>query len=67
MHFFVFNFTQFWLDGQPGNEYFLTPHKISGLLTPLAPLGDLEQILAISSTVAWIVTKITTIYFSSFI
>ena len=27
MHFFVFNFTQFWLDGQPGNEYFLTPHK----------------------------------------
>jgi hypothetical protein len=40
MHFlFVFNFTQFWLDGQPGNEYFLIPHKISGLLTPLAPLG----------------------------
>ena len=40
MHFsMVFDFTQFWLDGWPGNEYFLISHKISGLLTPLSPLG----------------------------
>ena len=30
----VFDFTQFWLDGRPGNEYFLIPHNISGLLAP---------------------------------
>ena len=40
MHFLmVFNFTLIWLDGQPGNEYFLISHKISDLLTPLTPLG----------------------------
>ena len=31
----VFDFTQFWLNGRPGNEYFIISHKISGLLTPL--------------------------------
>ena len=39
----VFNFTQFWLDGRPGNEYFWISHKISGLLTPLTPLGVRPQ------------------------
>ena len=33
-----FDFTQFWLDGRPGNEYFCISHKISDLLTPLTPL-----------------------------
>ena len=31
----VFDVTQFWLDGPPGNEYFWIPHKISGLMTPV--------------------------------
>ena len=35
----VFDFTQFWLDGRPGNEYFWISHKISGHLTPMTPLG----------------------------
>ena len=36
MHFImVFDFTHFWLNGRPGNEYFWLLHKISGLLTPL--------------------------------
>ena len=35
----VFDFTQFWLDGRPGNDYFWISHKISGLLTSLTPLG----------------------------
>ena len=39
----VFYFTQFWLDGRPGNEYFLISNKISDLLTPLAPLGVRPQ------------------------
>ena len=34
-----FGFTQFWLDGRPGNEYFWIAHKVSDLLTPLTPLG----------------------------
>ena len=34
-----FDFTQFWLDGWPGNEYFWIYHKISNLLTPLTSLG----------------------------
>ena len=33
-----FDFTQFWLDGRPGNEYFWISRKISDLLTPLTPL-----------------------------
>ena len=42
MHFLmVFDFTQFWLDGWPGNEYFWIPYKIYGLLTPLTPLTPL--------------------------
>ena len=40
----VFDFTQFWLDGRPGNEYFLISHKISGLLTPLTLLGVHPQL-----------------------
>ena len=44
MHFLmVFDFTQFWLDGRPGNEYFWITHKISDLLTPLTPLGVRPQ------------------------
>ena len=40
MHFLmVFDFTQLWLDGRPGNEYFWIYHKISGLLKPQTPLG----------------------------
>jgi hypothetical protein len=39
----VFYFTQFWLDGRPSNEYFWIPHKISDLLTHLAPLGVRPQ------------------------
>jgi hypothetical protein len=40
MHFIMnFDFTQFWLDSQPGNEYLRFSHKISDLLTPLTPLG----------------------------
>ena len=35
----LFDFTQFWLNYQPGNEYFQISHKISDLLTPLTPLG----------------------------
>ena len=34
----IFDFTQFWLDGRPGNEYFWISHKISGHLTPMTPL-----------------------------
>ena len=42
MHFIiVFDLTQFWLDGQPGNEYFWIPYNISGLLTPLIRMGVL--------------------------
>ena len=41
----VYDFTQFWLDGRPGNEYFWISHKISGLLTPLTPLGVHPQLL----------------------
>ena len=44
MHFLkVFGFTQFWLDGRPGNEYFKICHKIFGLLTPLTPIGVRPQ------------------------
>ena len=39
----VFDFTQFWLEGRPGNEYFWISHKISGLLTPLTPMGVYPQ------------------------
>jgi hypothetical protein len=39
----VFDFTQFWLDGRPSNEYFWISHKISDLLTPLTPLGVRPQ------------------------
>ena len=35
----VLDFTQFWLDGWPGNEYFWISHNISGHLTPMTPLG----------------------------
>ena len=35
----VFDFTQFWLEGRPGNEFFWISHRISGLLTPLTPMG----------------------------
>ena len=39
MNFLMFfDFTQFWLDGRPGNEYFWISHKISDHLTPMAPL-----------------------------
>ena len=49
MHFLmVFDFTQFWLDGWPGNEYFWISHKISGLLTPLTPLGVHPQLFKIA-------------------
>ena len=34
-----FDFTQFWLNGRPGNYYFCISHTISDLLTPLTPLG----------------------------
>ena len=44
MHFF--DFTQFWLDGQPGNEYFRISHKISDLLTPLTFPGCLSAVFA---------------------
>ena len=51
MHFLmVFDFTQFWLDGRPGNEYFWISHKISGLLTPLTPLGVHPQLF---KTTVW--------------
>ena len=30
---------KFWQNGWPDNGYFWIPHKISGLLTPLTPLG----------------------------
>ena len=39
----VFDSTQFWLDGRPGNEYFWIFHKISGLLTPPTPLSVYPQ------------------------
>ena len=39
----VFDFTQFWLDGRPGNEYFWISHKISDLLTTLTHLGVRSQ------------------------
>ena len=35
----VFDFTQFWLDGRPGNEYFWISQKNSGHLTPMTLLG----------------------------
>jgi len=40
---FFFYFTQFWLDGRPGNEYCWISHWISDLLTPLTPLGVYPQ------------------------
>ena len=50
----VFDFTQFWLDGRPGNEYFWISHKISGLLTPLTPLDLYPQcLLKIKSETDW--------------
>ena len=42
----VFDFTQWWVDGRPGNEYFSIPHKISDLWTPL---GVRRQCLLIIS------------------
>ena len=39
----VFDFTEFWLDGRPGNEYFWISNKISGHLTPMTPLGVHQQ------------------------
>ena len=41
----VFDFSQFWLDGRPGNKYFLISHKISDLLTSLRPLDLYPQCL----------------------
>ena len=50
----VFDFTQFWLDGWPGNEYFWISHKISGPLTPLTPLGVHPQcLLKMQSETDW--------------
>ena len=50
MHFImVFDFTQFWLDGRPGNEYFSISNKICDLLTPLTPMGVHPQCLQIIS------------------
>ena len=50
----VFDFTQFWLDGRPGNEYFWISHKISGPLTPLTPLGVHPQcLLKMQSETDW--------------
>ena len=49
-----FYFTQFWLDGRPGNEYLWISHKISGLLTPLTPLGVYPQwLLKMKSETDW--------------
>ena len=51
----VFDFTQLWLDGRPGNEYFWISHKMFGLLTSWHPLvcvrSDLKQNWAIPPTV----------------
>ena len=50
----VVDFTQFWLDGRPGNEYFWISHKIFGLLTPLTPLDMYPQcLLKIKSETDW--------------
>ena len=50
----VFDFTQFWLDGRPGNEYFWISHKISDLLTPLRPLDLYPQcLLKMKSETDW--------------
>ena len=53
----VFDFTQFWLDGRPGNEYFWISHTISGLLTPLTPLTPLgvhlQCLLKMKSDLDW--------------
>ena len=35
----VFDFTQYWVDGQHGNVYFLISHILSNLLKPLRPLS----------------------------
>ena len=56
----VFYFTQFWLDGLPGNEYFWISHKISGHLTPMTPLcirsdlKPLETDMSDSSYCDWV-------------
>ena len=41
----IFNFTQWWVDGWPGNECFWISHKISDLLTPLTPLSVRPQLI----------------------
>ena len=40
----VFDFTQFWLDGRPGNEHFWISHKISDLMTPLPPVVCIRSV-----------------------
>ena len=51
----VFDFTQFCLDGRPGNEYFWISHKISRFWHPWHPWvcvhSDLKQIWAIPPAV----------------
>ena len=59
MHFLlVFNLTQFCLDDQPGNEYFLIPLVFWHPWHPwVSVYSDLKEIWAIPPTVAWILTK----------
>ena len=39
----VFNFTQFWVDGRPGNKFYCISYVVSNLLTPLGFLGWHQQ------------------------
>ena len=39
----VFDFTQFWLDGQPGNEYFLDFHPWVCIRSDLKPLFETDM------------------------
>ena len=49
----VFNFARWWVDGWTGNEYFWIPHKISDLLTSLAPLTPLVCVCSICWLSVW--------------
>ena len=50
----VFEFTQWWLNGRPGNGWFWISHNFSDLVTPLRPLDLYPQcVLKMKSETDW--------------
>ena len=52
----AFDFTQLWLDGRPGNEYFWISYKIFGLLKPLTLLGVHPQQFETTFWKIWVIS-----------